>query len=439
MSNFRNTADLVDAILRRSGEPTNGNSAFEEDALLYANHIHQTIISGGSEFNVDVDIPWTWARAEEPIHIELQPKYEDGTISLTEGSSNGVFSSAPAISLLGYHIRPGKRDSIFKIVSHSAGQTAFALDAAYDGDTDATLEYRAFKLDYELTPRLIVRSGENDRIDFEETDGTEITATIPAGSYTASALASAVATALDLAGASTYTVSYTERTGLFTLLSDGGGGGGIFELLGASGTNATRSLLPTLGFAPEDLASALTYTSGTELGAVSRLIEPARLYKDRYQEGQVFGMDPLTFSEDYPLPLVREGYPTRFTKIREDARGRITVRFNNYPREKTKVDFDYIPVPLDLKDNTASVPLIPRKFARLLEFGAAYYIMLDKEDSKGNTFLQLANQLLLAMKKQNQNELQRVGTDFGETVPRSDLDPKYSRRLNYGYTADGNY
>ena len=86
MAQFRTTADLLDSILRRSGEVTDGTSDLESDALEYLNRIHHTVIAGGNEFDVEVDEPWVWARAKRPMILELQPAFDTDTVSLTQGS-----------------------------------------------------------------------------------------------------------------------------------------------------------------------------------------------------------------------------------------------------------------------------------------------------------------------------------------------------------------
>lgn len=73
---------------------------------------------------------------------------------------------------------------------------------------------------------------DNDRtIVFRESVGVDLTATIAATSYSSdSAFLAAIKTALDAAGASTYTVSRDTSTNKIKILSDLTGGGGIFQL-----------------------------------------------------------------------------------------------------------------------------------------------------------------------------------------------------------------
>jgi hypothetical protein len=102
----------------------------------------------------------------------------------------------------------------------------------------------------EATTHRIV-AGINDTIDFEETSGTELTATIPAGIYTSQNLALKIQEVLNEAGDSNYNVSLIDSSlsegQLFVFISDLSGGDGLFNLLWASGTHALQTVAVTIG------------------------------------------------------------------------------------------------------------------------------------------------------------------------------------------------
>lgn len=76
-----------------------------------------------------------------------------------------------------------------------------------------------------------ILSGENTIV-FRESVGVDLTATIPVLEYTSTtALFLAIKTALEAAGDSTYTVSRDTTTDKIKILSNGSGGGGIFQLM----------------------------------------------------------------------------------------------------------------------------------------------------------------------------------------------------------------
>jgi hypothetical protein len=435
MAQFRTTADIVDSVLRRAGETTNGNSAFESDALEYLNRVHHAILSGGNIFDLSVDESWVWARSKEPMTLELQPSRTSGTVSVTIGSESCVFSSAPADSLEGWFLKCDGRDEVYRIVHHNAAATAFELDAAYLGATNAAQIYTAFKLDYELVPSYITINVTNNKLEFEEVASTPLTATLTHGSYTPSQLATHVAARLQAAGSTpTYGCTYDNVLKTFSLTSNLTGPK-TFKLLFASGAAQSTSAHRLLGFDDEDLSSATSHVGKYPLGAVSRLIEPLRLHRSSEKDALIEGIDSWRFLADYPMHRIEQGMPDRFTKIQEDQDGRITLRMNKYPSEKKRLEVHWIPVPRDLKDNTASRPLLPRKDVDVLEYGATYYLCLDKEDSKADTYLALAKQGLMAMEKRNRDEFRKTDSNFGEIVTRPEQ-LSNNTRFRYGYTAE---
>ena len=435
MAQFRTTADLLDKILTKAGEPTNGNSPYEADALEYANLIHHYILSGGNELEVDVDEPWVWARAKYPMTIELLPKVTTGTVSMTNSSEVGAFSSGPASSVRGWYLRLDGQDTVYRIASHTAGATAFEIDGHFMGTTDATANYKIFKLDYELVPSLLVVDRFSDKIDFEETASTELTATLTHGAYSPSDYATHVKTQLDSAGGSTYTISYDADTRKFTLASDLGGGGGTFKLLCQSGTNALRSAYETLGFDVADQATSASHTSTYIFGGISRLMEPLTIHGLSSRRASLELQDQGALSIRSPLPLVEEGAPTFASIVRRDEDGHWTMRINSYPADSLRVEIPYIPVPRDLKDNAQSIPLVPRNDSQVIIYGASYFLLLDKEDTKAGDMLSLFQRKLKAMLHKNRSLLQRGSESFAEINPRADMVDERRKGLQYGYTA----
>lgn len=441
MAQFRTSADILDSVLLRSGEVTNGNSAFENRVLEMVNRVHRSIVIGGHELNTTIDETWSWALAPEPIILELQPKYSTGTLTLTNGSEAGTLSDAPSYSLAGWHVQIVGRSGVFKIASHTASSTSLDLDAAYDGES-GTLNFKAFKLDYELTPSYIIINEYSNKLDFKTSSGgSELTATLTAGSYTPSDLATHVAAQMTTAAAGpTITGSYSNITRKFTFTSDGAGSTTLLPLF-ATGSNQEISAHKKLGFDDTDISGALSIISTYIQGGIGKLVEPFVIHKNStsYYEGEdsnLYGLDPIAFKKNYPLNSIYEGYPTRFCKISETDDGRITVRFDKYPKDTTRIEVPYVPIPRDIKDNAGSIPVIPRKHVDVLEFAAAYEILLEKEDSKAEMYLAKASAKLDAMVKQNRNELQRLGKYYAQIIPREDKTYQH-RRHRYGYTAGG--
>lgn len=117
--------------------------------------------------------------------------------------------------------------------------------------------------------------GTNDRIDFVEEDGgSELTADLTGGIYTASSLASHIATQLDAAGANTYTVTYNYITSKFTISTDGA----FLSFNWNSGANAYRSACLLLGYRDgADDTGATSYTSDDSILGIPSDLEQACL------------------------------------------------------------------------------------------------------------------------------------------------------------------
>lgn len=100
----------------------------------------------------------------------------------------------------------------------------------------------------------------NNGIVFRETTAVDLTASVAAATYTSSSsLFTAIKTALEAAGASTYTITADTTTLKTKFASDGGGGGGIFEI---DWTHASSTMASILGFnTTEEDTGALSYVA----------------------------------------------------------------------------------------------------------------------------------------------------------------------------------
>lgn len=85
----------------------------------------------------------------------------------------------------------------------------------------------------------------NNTIIFRESVGVDLTATITIGEYVSiSTMCTAIKTALEAVGDSTYTVTNSSSTGFkFQIVSNGSGGGGVFHLMLADGAFTAETLL----------------------------------------------------------------------------------------------------------------------------------------------------------------------------------------------------
>lgn len=423
MAQFRSTADILDLALQNAGEVTNGNSPYETQALNYLNRVHFAIVAGGTipigtSATVEIDEVWPWSKSKSPMLIELQPKYDTGTISLTQGSEAGTLSTASASSLQGYHLRIDGRNEWFKIASHTAAGTAIELDGIYPDETGTALTFEAVKLDYDLVPSYIVVNSTNNKFQFQKLAGSTLTATLTSGTYSLADLATHLGTvATTAAGGPTITASYSAITRKFSVTSNLAGAT-AFYIVG-NGDQSEFSIHKDLGFDDDtSSASAATQTGTYILGGISRLVEPFKIHKSN--DGGIYGVDAETFQRNYPFNSISEGTPDRFSVVGEGSNGTYTVRFNKYVHEKTRVEVDYVPVPRDLKDNSSSIPLVPRKHSDVLEDAATFYIMMNKSDDRMQHYAGLVQGKLKAMISQHRGALLRSGKNFGQIIPRLD-------------------
>jgi len=101
----------------------------------------------------------------------------------------------------------------------------------------------------------------NNKIDFKETAmGGELTATLTSGNYTASTLAAEIKTQMESVSVDTFTVTYSQVTGLWTIASSGS----YLSLLINSGTNqANNTLKNSLGYSNTDRTGQVSYVGTT--------------------------------------------------------------------------------------------------------------------------------------------------------------------------------
>lgn len=434
MAQFRTTADILDEILQKAGEVTNGNSPFETLAITYANKVHHAIIGGGNIFNLDVDEPWVWARSKTPMVLELKPAYVTGTVTCINGDVNFTFSAIPSESLEGWHFQINGKSTVYKITKHNASEAAAQLDSSFMDNTGVYL-FRAFKLDYEILPTYMYIDNFNDRVDFQETASATLSTTLTHGAYTPSNLIAHITARINSTGANAYVGTWDSVLKKFMLTRTGTAAGTLFNLLGSTGVNRKRSAMPLIGLDRIDYTGGTTYTSSYTPNSIARLIEPFKLFTSEC-DPFIYSTEPIKMQEDYPISQTRQKIPDRFVRLTEENDGTIWVRFNAYPTFKTKVAIDWIPTPVDLQDNTAAAPELPRGDVDTLIHGAAAYIAFDKEDTKWEGLLNLCKAGLGAMQKKNRALLFRTGESFGQIIPRLDKDYQY-KHFNYGYTVSG--
>lgn len=150
MSNWQYTSDILEDVLFRAGEKTDGTSDFEAAALRYINRAYMAICKGGDELTPTINEVWWWLRSSTPGVITLEPRRNAGTVSVTNNSATATLSAPVASSLAGWFFRVDGHPDVFRVSAHTAGTNTLTLDSVYTGETDADATYELFKLEYDL-------------------------------------------------------------------------------------------------------------------------------------------------------------------------------------------------------------------------------------------------------------------------------------------------
>lgn len=145
-------------------------------------------------------------------------------------------------------------------IESSAGNTATEVSVKADanGYAEAEFSYEGTKYFYNA----LIVTNSNKYIDFVDDAGTQV-ASVPVQTYkTPVELALAIELALNGASAETFTCSYSNETGKFTIATSTSA---VFSLLWNTGANTANSIKSLIGFSNTDDTGSLSYVSDVEL------------------------------------------------------------------------------------------------------------------------------------------------------------------------------
>jgi hypothetical protein len=409
-----------------AGELEDGTSPFDTIAVDYINKAYMGLLAGGNLFGYDTDEPWIWAQSKRPILSALQA-YIDTTIAVTADSVSGTLGAAQSQSVEGWYAVIEGFDDVYNIAANTSGNTAVSLDQAFLG-ASGTYNCKLIKLDYELIDDTIIINSKNCVIDFNQ-GGASLTATLTKGSYTPSSLCTEIKTRMDAAGSNVYTVTFNSITRKFKITISSGT---TLNLSFASGSNAYISASEVLGYDCLDYSGATYYESSYSLNSILRLTKPISMYRTTpYQaeasadSNKIFLIDDNSFLRDYPISRMILKVPDKFCVVQRDKNDLWTVRMNSFVDEEVRFEVGYIPVHRKLQDNTSSFPVLPSPNIDFLVYAAAYFLMLDKSDSKADRLLQMAQAQLKALVNDNRKGLALGGNNFGKLIPRPSQTNRY--------------
>ena len=150
MANYTTSADIIDDVLTRAGEPIDTSSDEYSNVVRWVNRAYQGIWSGGSEIDPNIQEAWWWLRKDSQGVLTLNPLINTGTVNVSNNSTSITFSSAPTPSVAGRHFKVDGHADVFVISSHTAGEVGATLESVYTGSDDSAASYRVMQFDYDL-------------------------------------------------------------------------------------------------------------------------------------------------------------------------------------------------------------------------------------------------------------------------------------------------
>lgn len=161
MANLRTSTDILKDALWRAGENQTANSEYYTQAIIYLNRTYQSICSGGTEIDPEIDETWWWLRKSTPGVITLLPSINTIPASVTSGGTAITYDSPPVdrlgaqVSVQGYMFQvQGSNGDVYRIASHTSGATAATIDSPYTDVTQASASQRTIPFQYNLATDL---------------------------------------------------------------------------------------------------------------------------------------------------------------------------------------------------------------------------------------------------------------------------------------------
>lgn len=148
MANLKFSSEILDDILLRAGELTDGTSDFEGQGLIYLNRAAKALYRGGGEIDRELHEDWIWQKLTGTLVLE--PKITAGTVTVTRNSNIITFSSPPAASVAGWFFKTDQHADWFKILSHTGAAASATLDSVFTGQDGTGIAYKVIKLEYDL-------------------------------------------------------------------------------------------------------------------------------------------------------------------------------------------------------------------------------------------------------------------------------------------------
>lgn len=151
MATILSAAALKRGALTKSGELTDGTSQYDAKAEEYLNRVYDAFMAGSNEFDLDLGLPWPWAKARNGASFLVNPTISTLAITTTLNSTSATFSTTPTVSYAGYYLVIPGYPTFYRIVTHSASSASLTLDIGAVDAAVTNASCRLYALDYNLT------------------------------------------------------------------------------------------------------------------------------------------------------------------------------------------------------------------------------------------------------------------------------------------------
>lgn len=148
---------------------------------------------------------------------------------------------------------------------------------------------------------------------------------------------------------------------------------------------------------------------------VMSVLSPMRVYQD--SRISVEGMEVAAMEKRWPLAHIHSGVPQAFAMS-----GKQEIQISHYggvsSTDLIRLDFDYLQLPTALTDSGSEEPLIPIEYRRVLSDFVAYFLLMDKQDTRTTAMGERAQSGLQAMANDNRRRQLELADEVGHIFPR---------------------
>lgn len=382
---IQTTSYLKKSALFRAGELTDGTSPYDSKCLDYINQIYRAILAGGNEFDVELGSPWSWARSQNPATIVLQTKYETGSVSVVNGSTTITFSSAPTLSLEGQWFKVVGRPETFRINSHAALSATATIDTPYTDTTASNLNFTVYFLEYDLPVKI-------ERIIGPMTVDRQQEFSAPKDGLI-------------------YQVDMLNMNEIWPIKFVGENVPQQFAILSKDTDGDVRVRFNSqVGYQTRVAFDYIpVYSPLVELSVLAANVNASTETITAPDHGLLNGAEVVFNSSAIPEVEINKQYfvigATKNTFQISLTKGGAAVNFS------VAGDIEF-----------SSVPILPPTFRDILDYGSAFYLMVDKNDERSEPYAALTKSKMRAMIAATDREMAQASAGrLGELIPRMDM------------------